>query len=300
MGNAAGAGENVGLNPTIDFIAGCISGIVGLIVGHPFDTVKVRFQSPTIATKYRSTVHAFSTIIREERLVGLCKGIASPLITAALLNGLVFASYRFFLKIQNGNSVAIPTLTQVFLAGTCTGVVCSLVTTPTELIKIRQQDQLVPTSAKQIALQIAKESGIPGLYRGFSATILRETGYGAYFGAYEATCRYFSGNGARDSPWFAPMLAGGVAGIVSWAVVFPLDVVKTRMQGTPQGYSALRIHTPDTPRWVPSQPLTHATPAINPEPIIDPYRSLTTTIVNSYRAEGMGVFFRGLAPTVIR
>ena len=56
-----------------------------------------------------------------------------------------------------------------------------VITTPTELIKIRQQDQFVRTSTSQIALKIFKESGVPGLYRGMTVTILRDIGYGAYF-----------------------------------------------------------------------------------------------------------------------
>ena len=56
-----------------------------------------------------------------------------------------------------------------------------MITTPTELIKIRQQSLQVPTTARQVAWQIFRESGIRGLYRGITATALRDTGYGAYF-----------------------------------------------------------------------------------------------------------------------
>ena len=74
-------------------------GMAAVAVGYPFDTgqsshflglslhlifdahpVKVRFQNPLIASKYRSTAHAFLTIIREERIRGLYRGIAAPLV----------------------------------------------------------------------------------------------------------------------------------------------------------------------------------------------------------------------------
>lgn len=42
--------------------------------------MKVRFQSPEIASKYRSTFQAIATIVREERFIGLYKGITSPLV----------------------------------------------------------------------------------------------------------------------------------------------------------------------------------------------------------------------------
>jgi len=81
--------------------------MAGLIVGFPFDTsecniqswgnylrlkwlctlftilpciAKVRFQDPTMAGRYHSTLHAIATIIREERFIGLYKGITSPLV----------------------------------------------------------------------------------------------------------------------------------------------------------------------------------------------------------------------------
>src|SRR5436190_23537747 len=42
--------------------------------------VKVRFQSPQIAHRYKSTLHALTTILREERFIGLYKGISSPMV----------------------------------------------------------------------------------------------------------------------------------------------------------------------------------------------------------------------------
>lgn len=122
-------------------------------------------------------------------------------------------------------------------------------TTPTELIKIRQQSLLVPSSTYEVILDILRKNGIRGLYRGMTATALRDLGYGSYFFAvhfyvslsmsislresqYEATSRYFTP--VPDSPlhpseiqillsqvdgqvrtpsWTAMLLAGGVAGI---------------------------------------------------------------------------------------
>ena len=108
--------------------------------------MKVRFQNPAVASKYHSTIHAITSIVREERFVGLYKGIMAPLVndffgfpkrrrlkfewqaTVALMNGLVFASYRFLLKIQLDNPTSIPTIAQIALAGAGSGIVSSYVT----------------------------------------------------------------------------------------------------------------------------------------------------------------------------
>lgn len=67
-----------------------------------------------------------------------------------------------------------------------------LIASPTELVKIRQQNVLGGrTSAIKVAMGIFKQSGIRGLYRGLSATALRDTGYGAYFMAVRLSYHQF-------------------------------------------------------------------------------------------------------------
>lgn len=56
-----------------------------------------------------------------------------------------------------------------------------IITTPTELVKIRQQALLTPISTRQMIRRIVQKDGIRGLYRGITATGLRDTSYGAYF-----------------------------------------------------------------------------------------------------------------------
>ncbi|KAJ8515679.1 hypothetical protein ONZ45_g6917 [Pleurotus djamor] len=301
------------LDPTVDFIAGTVAGAAGLVVGFPFDTVKVRFQSPQIAGRYRSTIHAFGTIIREEKFFGLYKGVTSPLATCAFMNGLVFASYRIFMKAQLERPDAQPTLAQIALAGAGSGIVSSIVTTPTELIKIRQQASLTPTSATRIALQILKQQGLPGLYRGITVTALRDCGYGAYFAAYEATCRYFTTPATLQSspdhssifaevesdmnklPWYAMLIAGGVAGIAGWLFTFPMDVVKTRMQGS-QRHNITGSPSTTPPALTEPSSTTRLLPANSVESNgSNPYRTTISTIVNSYRSEGIGLEFAPLA-----
>lgn len=129
-------------------------------------------------------------------------------------------------------------------------------------------------SVYAVTRRILSQYGIRGLFRGVSCTALRDIGYGTYFGAYEATVRYWprtaSQKAAGTTPWLATLAAGGLAGIAGWIVTFPFDVIKTRMQST-----------------------FSKSPA-------NPYRSIWSTTVASYRAEGATVFFRGLAPTLIR
>ncbi|TFY53282.1 hypothetical protein EVJ58_g9536 [Rhodofomes roseus] len=194
-------------------------------------------------------------------------------IGAAPLNGLIFSSYGLLTKIQLENERSVPTLTQLALAG------AELIKTQQQLIQAAASKRATSAdsgslSAYAVTRRIFKQHGIQGLYRGTTSTALRDIGYGTYFWAYEATVRYWprtsSERASNTTPWLATLTAGGLAGIAGWIATFPFDVVKTRVQST-----------------------------FSREPA-NPYRNTWSTIVASYRAEGLPVFFRGLAPTLIR
>ena len=44
-----------------------LAGVASVLVGHPFDTVKVRLQTQAFGgPKYRGTFHCFASIVRQE------------------------------------------------------------------------------------------------------------------------------------------------------------------------------------------------------------------------------------------
>ncbi|KIM34097.1 hypothetical protein M408DRAFT_325613 [Serendipita vermifera MAFF 305830] len=293
--------EATKLDPTIDFVAGTVAGLSSLFVGFPFDTVKVRFQDPNTASRYTSTANALSTIVKEERVSGLYKGITAPMFGCAVLNGIVFGTYGFLMRAQLQSHQREPTLLQTFIAGAGSGVVSSLVTCPTEHIKIRQQSTLGNSrlpSVWEITRDIYRQKGIRGLYRGYTPTAFRELGYGAYFLTYEAVSRSFrrriepsttpkkSGALAREAevelaavPWWGVLLAGGLAGPASWIATFPADVLKTRMQTLPEQSKSSSV------RGIVSAPRE---------------MGVIETAMHCYRKEGPRTFTAGLAPTMIR
>ncbi|KAH8810454.1 carnitine/acyl carnitine carrier [Flagelloscypha sp. PMI_526] len=286
------------LNPTVDFVAGTFAGVSGLVVGYPFDTVKVRSQTlgDSSSKKAGGTFKTILTIARQEKLGGLFRGIGAPFMTLPLLNGLVFSSYKLFMNIQLSSSgLTTPNLDMIFLAGCGSGIVSSVITTPIELVKIRQQaaqsrSPLTPVpSSLATCYKILRTEGLfKGLYRGLGTTALRDLGYGWYFLAYEATTRYFTPprpgsrpidhsslmeeaeHEMREVNWGVLLLAGGVAGIAGWLPTFPFDLIKTRIQSTTASGGELG------------------------------YRNFWTTAWQSYRHEGMRVFWRGLWPTLVR
>ncbi|CAN0054488.1 unnamed protein product [Scytosiphon promiscuus] len=96
----------------IDFLGGVVSGVSGIVVGQPFDTIKVRVQTQAIpvmaaaasAVDSQSLTHkqqpqvkgamacAVETVSKEG-VLALFKGMGTPLASAALVNAVSFGAY---------------------------------------------------------------------------------------------------------------------------------------------------------------------------------------------------------------
>ena len=68
------------------FLAGSITGISQVLVGHPFDTIKVYYQNEVVQNKNRYSIR------------NLYNGIRYPLFTSTLLVSLQFGIYDNYRK----------------------------------------------------------------------------------------------------------------------------------------------------------------------------------------------------------
>ena len=82
------------------------------------------------------------------------------------------------------------------------------------------------------------------------------------------------------------LLCGGLAGVVTWASIFPLDVIKTRVQ------------TQLLPNYQEQQLLLVTSPQREAGKAVK--RGAIEIAKDAYRVEGIGVFFRGLGVCSIR
>lgn len=79
-------------------------------------------------------------------------------------------------------------------------------------------------------MKLIKEQGLGSLYRGTPATLIRDTpSMGLYFASYEGI------KGWMKTQWgfskeASSCWAGGLAGALSWGVIYPFDVVKSIQQ----------------------------------------------------------------------
>ena len=147
-------------------------------------------------------------------------------------------------------------------------------------------------------IETYKKAGLRGLYKGGFATVLRETpSYGVYFAAYEFLCHAMTPahKTKNDLSWAQLLLAGGMSGIFGWLSIYPIDVIKTRLQ---DGWAKLSFFFSFffTPTYAnPPSPLFVVTDKSKYQ-----YKGIIDCARRSYQEEGMSVFFRGLNATIVR
>lgn len=156
------------------------------------------------------------------------------------------------------------------LAGSMAGSIMALANCPIELLKVRLQvqDPSAPQLYRNIfhcARHALVTQGVRGIYRGFTATILRDIpSFAGYFGTYEGI-KVLLGSTSEGSPaTWQLLVAGGLAGIGAWIPCYPQDVIKSRMQASTN------------------------------------YANTWQCVEQIYRQAGLRGFFRGFGPTLAR
>jgi len=131
----------------------------------------------------------------------------------------------------------------------------------------------VEPSTWKVATEAVQVNGLRrGLFQGWWLTCARDVpAFGLYFASYEVSKRYL----LQDRNWqleYASLVSGAVAGIVPWALLHPIDVLK----------SCRQTQCTRTSRWA---------------------ESLTGTLAlanKRYQAHGWRFFLRGITPAVLR
>ncbi|MBA0635706.1 hypothetical protein Godav_025246, partial [Gossypium davidsonii] len=123
-----------------DLTSGTIGGVAQLIVGHPFDTIKVKLQSqhaPLLGQppKYAGAMDAVKQTLAAEGPRGLYKGMGAPLATVAAFNAVLFTVRGQMEALLRSEPGATLTVGQQVICGAGAGVAVSFLACPTELIK---------------------------------------------------------------------------------------------------------------------------------------------------------------------
>jgi len=260
------------------FLSGGIGGACLVLVGHPLDLVKVKMQTATSLTN-TSTFSMLRSTAAKEGIRGLYRGVSAPICAVAPVFAVCFWGFdmgKRIVRSYDGNDNKELSIAQLCFAGGFSAIPTTVLMAPSERIKcllqIQSKDKVKKYNGMiDCGIKIYQEGGIRSLFKGTNATLLRDIpGSIAYFGVYEVLKReimkYQNINDPTKLSTSAVLTAGGFAGIATWMVAIPADVLKSRYQTAPQGQ----------------------------------YRNLYHVFQHLVKEEGYSALFRGLRPALLR
>jgi hypothetical protein len=171
-------------------ISGGVSGISQVLVGYPFDTLKV-WKQVNIKPIYN--------------ISNLYRGIYIPLLSNGIINSCLFSINNKTNKIINNN----------FFSGLFSGFITSPLLNMESYQKIKYQNNV----KKKI-----------NIFNGLKIGFLRNSlFYGIYFESYFKTKELLN-NKFSKYKFTNNLIAGGISGCLSWLSIYPLDTIRTRLQ----------------------------------------------------------------------
>jgi solute carrier family 25 thiamine pyrophosphate transporter 19 len=253
----------------------------------PLDVVKIRLQLQTHSLSdplshhdlrgspiYKGTLPTIKHILREEGITGLWKGNIPAELMYVSYSAIQFTTYRTVtLALQTAiGEHRMPAAMESFIAGASAGAVATTATYPLDLLRTRfaaQGTEKIYTSLLSSIRDIAKSEGPRGFFQGLGAGVGQIVPYmGIFFATYE-TIRLPLGDlelpfGSRDAT------AGVMASVIAKTSVFPLDLIRKRLQ----------VQGPTRSRYVHKN--------------IPEYRGVFKTMQRILRKEGARGLYRGL------
>ena len=257
MDNEAVETESHFRDTAINLVSGVAGGCVNVVVGLPMDTVKVKMQ--TFPADNPSAIQSFTRTLKTEGVFrGLYAGALPSLMSNVGENAVLFVAYghcqKLVARAMGHESPEHMSPVGNALSGSSAAVFSSLILCPTEHIKCQLQvrrelskrdPNLKMVGPVQLTRKILREEGVRGLYAGLKPTWSRELpGYFCFFGGYETTklliCR-LTGRKKDELNLFQQLLCGAMAGVTFWTGIFPMDVVKSRIQARGEKGSVLKV-----------------------------------------------------------
>jgi len=235
-------------------IAGGTAGCLETSINYPIDLVKTRHQLNR--GQAMTMIATFRDITRTNGILGMYRGILSPIAAETPVTAVKFsacAQYKIWLSDQNGY---LPPQ-RAWIAGAMAGCTESMVSCPFEVVKIRMQSpesRGVYRNTPSCAVDLVRNEGVLGLYRGLEALLWRNGIWNAcYFGvaatirhytpleqsspAHAATSSSLTPSSLSSSSLSTPsqrlvydFMVGAVSGGVATTFNTPFDGIKSRLQ----------------------------------------------------------------------
>jgi solute carrier family 25 (mitochondrial thiamine pyrophosphate transporter), member 19 len=229
---------------------------------------------------YKGTFSTLKNIIANEGVTALWKGNVPAEVMYICYSAAQFSAYRSTtLALQQiFGEDTLPHSVQSFVAGAAAGAAATMATYPLDLLRTRfaaQGNERVYASLRRALVEIYRDEGPRGFFRGLAPGVGQIVPYmGVFFAVYESLRLRM---GALNMPWGGgDATAGIIASIISKTTVFPLDLVRKRMQ----------VQGPTRGRYIHKN--------------IPEYRSTLGALRMIARNEGVRGLYRGLTVSLVK
>ncbi|KAK1991180.1 mitochondrial carrier [Colletotrichum falcatum] len=226
--------------------AGATAGLFSRFVIAPLDVVKIRLQLQTHSLSdplsvqsanggpvYKGTLNTIRHILANEGITGLWKGNVPAELLYVCYSAVQFTAYRSTTQLlQAVFDNRLPNTAESFIAGAAAGAAATTATYPLDLLRTRfaaQGNDRVYTSLRTAVADIYRDEGPRGYFRGLGPGVAQIVPYmGIFFALYEGLRLPL---GDLHLPWGGgDATAGVMASVMSKTAVFPLDLVRKRIQ----------------------------------------------------------------------
>ncbi|KAL6873192.1 mitochondrial carrier [Trichoderma novae-zelandiae] len=270
--------------------AGAIAGLVSRFIVAPLDVVKIRLQLQPYslsdplaplreAPAYRGTVYTLKHILKHEGVTGLWKGNVPAELMYVCYSAIQFTTYRSTtVFLQTALPSRLPDSAETFIAGAVSGAAATGATYPLDLLRTRfaaQGRHRVYSSLRGALGDIHRDEGFRGFFRGLAPALGQIIPFmGIFFASYEGLRLRL---GHLHLPWGSGDATAGIAAsVVAKTAVFPLDLVRKRIQ----------VQGPTRSRYVYSD--------------IPVYTSAVRALRAIYVTEGLRGLYKGLPISLVK
>ncbi|KAJ8143363.1 hypothetical protein OY671_003503 [Metschnikowia pulcherrima] len=226
-------------------IAGAASGFISGVFVCPLDVVKTRFQAASSQYQYSGFLHAFTSILRQEGLRGLYRGVVPVTVGYLPTWAIYFTAYEkaknyyphFF---HNNFGLEIDSLNH-FAASMTAGACSSFVVNPIWVVKTRLmvqtgKESVIYKGTIDAFRQMYKQEGFQVFYSGLVPSLFGLVHVGIHFPTYEALKKLLGVNKSQDlasggdHKLWRLLLASCGSKMIASTVTYPHEVLRTRMQ----------------------------------------------------------------------
>ncbi|KAL2911379.1 hypothetical protein HK105_209143 [Polyrhizophydium stewartii] len=218
---------------------------------YPLVTVSTRSQVSNAARV--SQREALLKILKEEGIAGLYSGINSAMFGIAVTQYVYYYWYEFVKsRFEAASAKHVLTITENMVTGAIAGAATATLTNPIWVINTRllvkkdsmdDQSPRKPLSTRQVILNIFKEEGIQGFFRGLLPALVLVINPVIQFTIYERLRMWWEKRRGATLNGIDFFLLGAISKLCATSFTYPYIVIKSRMQLKEGGDENLRYNS---------------------------------------------------------